>query len=451
MLGKVSGWRGGTEPTERAYDPQTGLPCGRLFLEQSRQAYSLARRQRAPLAALLLRLDEPGQAMGPSLAHPSGHWRRDGVLAVRKALRDSDSLGLLGDAELGVLLPSLSRPEDVVAVGQRVLEDLRAQMGPQGMGVTLSMGAALMPLTGGDAEMLFNAARKGAARSLSLGGDCLHFDDPELDLAAADRFRYEVDMRCGLLAGQFTLHYQPQADLDGTVRGAEALLRWLHPERGPVPPSEFIPFSESCGFIDPLSAWVLRRALRAAKELIVKLPAFKMSVNLSPRQFRDPGLVDSILGALREEGCPGSCLCVEVTESSALIDVAQAAETLQRLRDAGVKVALDDFGSGYASVGYLKQLPLDYVKLDRSLVQELGRRKDDERIAELVVSIAHQQGLIVIAEGVEDESQLEALRRVGCDQYQGYLMAKPQPLEQMENWLKVQLGSKNAEKPGVAK
>ena len=436
VLGAVVGWRGVAEPGERAYDPETGLPGGRLFLDQARQAYGLARRQRSPLGALLLRLDEPGRSGAPALGHPSGRWRREGVLAVRRALRDSDLLGLLADAELAVLLPALSRPEEVVAVGQRLLEDLRRQMGPQGAPVVVSLGAALLPMAGGDAETLFNAARKGAARSLALGGDCIHFDDPELDLAAADRFRYEVDMRCGLLAGQFTLHFQPQASLDGAVRGAEALLRWLHPQRGPVPPSEFIPFSESCGFIEPLSAWALRRALRAVKDLAVMLPELKMSVNLSPRQFRDPGLVDAILGALREEGCPGSRLCVEVTETSALIDVEQAARTLQSLRDAGIKVALDDFGSGYASVGYLKQLPLDYVKLDRSLVQELGRRKDDERIAELVVSIAPQQGLTVIAEGVEDESQLEALRRVGCDQYQGYFLAQPQPLEQLENWLK---------------
>jgi EAL domain-containing protein (putative c-di-GMP-specific phosphodiesterase class I) len=164
-------------------------------------------------------------------------------------------------------------------------------------------------------------------------------------------------------------------------------------------------------------------------------PNFKVAVNLSPRQFNNPALVDGILEALRQADCPGDRLCVEVTESSALADVDDAARILRRLRDAGIQVALDDFGSGYASVGYLKRLPLDVVKLDRSLVQELGRRKEDERIAELVVTIAHQQGLLVLAEGVEDREQLDTLRRIGCDQYQGYLLARPQPLEGFERWL----------------
>lgn len=433
LLGGLAGWQGGrAEGVERAYDPETGLPSGSLFQEQARQAFSLARRQRSPLAAMVLRLDRGLGAEGPSLARPNGRWQREAVLAVRAALRESDSVGLMADGELGLLLPGLGRPEEVVAVGQRLLENLRqGDCAPHP-----SLGAALLPLSGGDAEALLDAARKGAARSLALGGDCLHFDDPDLDSAAADRFRYEVDMRCGLLAGQFTLHYQPQATLDGTVVGAEALLRWLHPTKGPVPPSEFIPFSEACGFIDPLSAWALRRALRASVDLERRMPGLKMSVNLSPRQFYDPDLVDGILRALREEGCPGERLCLEVTETSALADMDGAARILSRLRESGIQVALDDFGSGYASVGYLKQLPLDIVKVDRSLVQELGRRREDERIAELVITIAHQQGLKVIAEGVEDADQLAALRRVGCDQYQGYFMAKPQPLEQFENWLK---------------
>jgi EAL domain-containing protein (putative c-di-GMP-specific phosphodiesterase class I)/GGDEF domain-containing protein len=441
LLGALAGWEAwAPSSAERRYDESTGLPCGDLFMDQGRQMFSLARRQRGPLALLLLRQDADADAGGG----PGGHvvWQREAVLALRHGLRDTDNPGLLGDGELAVFLPGLGRPEEVVAVGQRLLERLRQLRRNRGQGPLLSVGAAFMPQAGGGAEELVQAGRLAAQRSLALGGDCLHFDDPELDQAAASRFRYEVDLRCGLLAGQFTLHYQPQASLDGKAKGVEALLRWLHPTRGPVPPSEFIPFSEACGFIDPLSAWALRRALRASCDLEAKIPGLKMSVNLSPRQFHDPDLVDSILDALRQEGCPGSRLCVEVTESSALVDVERAAATLAKLRNAGVTVALDDFGSGYASVGYLKQLPLDYVKLDRSLVQELGRRKDDERIAELVVTIAHQQKLLVIAEGVEEETQLAALKRIGCDQYQGYYLAKPQPLEQLETWLSARTPAK---------
>jgi GGDEF domain-containing protein len=226
LLGALVGWEGpASSARERSYDEATGLPCGALFLDQGRQMLSLARRQRSPLALLLLRLDSSLPSLGGDPGPGHGAWQREAVLALRHALRDSDNPGLLGDGELAVFLPGLGRPEELVALVQRLLERLRQLRRSRGGGPLLSLGAAILPLAGGSAEDLVQAARLGARRSAGLGGDCLHFDDPDLDQAAASRFRYEVDLRCGLLAGQFTLHYQPQASLDGTVKGVEALLR----------------------------------------------------------------------------------------------------------------------------------------------------------------------------------------------------------------------------------
>jgi len=430
-LAAVAGWSGEVASSKPAWDAVTGLPASRMFLEQARQACALARRQRTGIAALVIRFEG-----SPNGWEGSFKWRRESALRMRACLRESDLLGQTGEGEVAMLLGGLTRAEELAALGRRILEALRSVAETNPGAPVPSAGAAMMPAAYGTADSLLDAARRGVTRSRALGGDCLHFDDTRLDDASVERFRYEVDLRNGLLAGQFTLHLQPQARLDGKVVGGEALLRWLHPEKGPVPPSEFIPFSESCGFIDALSDWALRRALKASAGLEALCPGFRIGVNLSPRQFRDPGLVDQILEALHQADCPGSRLCLEVTESSALDDFDEAARILGELREAGIQVALDDFGSGYASVGYLKRLPLDLVKLDRSLVQELGRKKEDERIAELVIAIAHKLNLTVVAEGVETQIQWESLKKMGCDQFQGYILAKPQPLEGFEEWLK---------------
>lgn len=422
---------------EHFFDGVTGLPEGLLLRQHIDQAFALARRQKGGLSVMALRLEGLEPAQGAAAMPPTRLWPTV-VQRLRHLLRDSDAIGSLGQGDLALLLPGLQRPEEAVALGQRLLQGMRnffAEHASQGHG-RVSLGIAQLPASGSSGAELLNAAQQALLCAVGLGGDCLQFSDAAQGAQAMDRFRYEVDMRQGLALGQFSLHFQAQAELaSGLVTGAEALLRWLHPVKGPVPPSDFIPFSEACGFIEPLSDWCLRRSLRALRSLQPRFGDLKMSVNLSARQFYDRDLAQKIQTALEDEGCAPQSLCVEVTEGSALANLEVAIATLRRLRDLGIRVALDDFGSGYASVGYLKQLPLDIVKMDKSLVDELGLRKDDEAIAELVISIAHRMGLTVIAEGIEREDQHRVLQRLGCDQGQGYLLARPQALEPFETWL----------------
>jgi predicted signal transduction protein with EAL and GGDEF domain len=240
LLASVAEAQGDALDGPSALDATTNLPAGRLFLEQARHCYGLARRQRTGLAALMLRLDSGDHEEAPA------PWRAAATARIRDCLRESDLLGHASTNELAVLFPGVERPEELTALGKRILEGLRSVSLSFGPGIPRpSLGAALMGASPSHVESLLDCARKGVARSQALGGDCLHFDDPRLDEAAAQRFRYEVELRRGLVAGQFTLHWQPQATLGGAVTGAEVLLRWLHPDRRPVPPSEFIPFSES--------------------------------------------------------------------------------------------------------------------------------------------------------------------------------------------------------------
>jgi EAL domain-containing protein (putative c-di-GMP-specific phosphodiesterase class I) len=251
------------------------------------------------------------------------------------------------------------------------------------------------------------------------------------------RLELESELRRALERGEFVLHYQPKIDLyTGALCGAEALLRWQHPQRGMVAPGDFIPLAEETGLIVPLGGWVLREACRQCRTWQDRsLPVLRVAVNLSAAQFRQKALLDSVRDALSASGIAPECLEVEITESMVMHNAVEAAYVLEALSVMGAHVSIDDFGTGYSSLSYLKRFPIQSLKIDRSFVRDVSVDAGDAAIVRAIIAMAHQLGLKVIAEGVETESQLQLLRGLGGDQYQGFYCSRPLPAEAFEAFI----------------
>jgi EAL domain-containing protein (putative c-di-GMP-specific phosphodiesterase class I) len=257
---------------------------------------------------------------------------------------------------------------------------------------------------------------------------------PGMNTASHDKVRLESDMRVALEQKQFEVHYQPKVNTEtGVMHGAEALLRWTHPVRGPISPAEFIPIAEECGLIGTIGAWVMREACRQARAWQrAGLPQLRVAVNLSPSQFRQGNIVSMIRDALDEAGLEPRFLEVELTETTVMTDPEESIAILEKLSKMGVLVSVDDFGTGYSSMSYLRRFPIDKLKIDRSFINEVMSRPDDASIVRAIVSLAHSLRLKVVAEGVESTEQLDFLRKIGCDQYQGFHFSKALPASQFE-------------------
>jgi EAL domain-containing protein (putative c-di-GMP-specific phosphodiesterase class I) len=270
------------------------------------------------------------------------------------------------------------------------------------------------------------------------GRDNYQFFTPGMNAAASARLALEKSLRRALENEEFVLHYQPKVDVvTGDVHAMEALVRWRSPERGLVSPNEFISVAEEMGLIIPLGAWVLREACRQNRAWqLADLPRMRMAVNLSAYQFRKKDLPEFVASVLKETGMDASCLEIEVTESVVMHNPAEAALILERLHAQGIHISVDDFGTGYSSLSYLKQFRLDTLKIDRSFVRDISSDADDVAIVKSVIALAHGLRLQVIAEGVETNEQVDYLRQLGCDQYQGYLCSKPLPAAEFEAMLR---------------
>jgi len=293
------------------------------------------------------------------------------------------------------------------------------------LAVTCSVGIAVYPDDGGDAETLIRNADAAMYHAKELGRANYQFFTEQMNQAASRRLALEADLRRALGRDELRLHYQRIVNADtGAVTGHEALVRWQHPERGLVPPGEFIQIAEECGLILKIGEWVLREACRWASSLGAER-GLQIAVNLSPRQFNDPKLAQMVQQALKSSGLPPKLLEFEITESLAMSHSDITLTTLKRLKKLGVSIAIDDFGTGYSSLAYLKRFPVDKVKIDRTFVAEIPRDREHGAIVSAIVALAHALDIEVIAEGVETEKQREYLKRCGCDYVQGYLIGRP--------------------------
>jgi EAL domain-containing protein (putative c-di-GMP-specific phosphodiesterase class I) len=344
-------------------------------------------------------------------------------------VRESDTVARLSGDEFVAILSQYPDESLSPAVAERVMKALAQPVTLEGKEffVTCSIGIAVYDADGSPAQNLIEHADIAMYSAKKQGRNCFQFYQPAMNDEAQERIRIEGALRNALERDEFVLHYQPQVDLGtGRIIGVEALLRWQHPELGMVAPARFIALAEETGLIVPIGAWVMRTACVQAKAWHdAGQTGLRMAVNLSARQFSQPGLVASIASVLADTGLPAACLELELTESLFMHDVTHAVTLLHELKALGVALSIDDFGTGYSSLSYLRNFPIDVLKIDRSFVNDIATDADDAAIVVSIIALAHNLQLRVIAEGVESEQQLDFLRRHHCDEIQGYFFSRP--------------------------
>ncbi|WP_323001525.1 putative bifunctional diguanylate cyclase/phosphodiesterase [Denitromonas sp.] len=420
------------------YDTLTGLPNRSLF--DDRLAQALARAERGEGFALCFVDLDRFKLINDSLGHGAG----DAVLVevarrMAAVCRSADTLARLAGDEFVILIEGAGCTERAAAIASRVLAALAPPVSAQGrdIDVAASLGIALCPDDGADADTLLRNADAAMYAAKAAGRNTWRFYDEAMNRRASQRLALETDLRRAVARGQLALVYQPQLRAaDGRLAGVEALLRWQHPERGTVSPLDFIPIAEEVGIIAELGEWALAEAARQMvdwRRRGIAVP--RVAVNLSARQFHHAGLAERIEAILAAAGAPAEWIELEITESAAMEHPADAAEALQRLRNKGLQIAMDDFGTGHSSLATLCKLPLNVLKLDRSFVHRLPEAVTDAAVAEAVVTLARRLGLSVVAEGVETEAQRNFLADAGCDVLQGFLFARPLPATALEAWL----------------
>jgi diguanylate cyclase (GGDEF)-like protein len=410
------------------HDPLTGLPNRTLFTDRVRQAVA-ALGPDGRLAVLLIDLDR-FKEINDTLGHASGDLvLREVGIRLRAGLPDSHLVARLGGDEFAVLVPALPGWDAAVAVGQLVRATLGRPLPVEQLELEVSgsIGIALGPDHGDDPELLLQRADVAMYQAKD-GHAGIEVYAPERDQYSPRRLALVGALRTAIQEGELTLRYQPKVELaGGRVVGAEALVRWHHPVHGQVPPDEFIPIAESTALIQPLGQFVLESALEQARRWRRAGLSLGLAVNLSVRNLMDPALVDRVAGLIARAGVAPGSLTVEITESGVMTDPEAAIAMLWGLRRIGVRLSVDDFGTGYSSLAYLKRLPVDEVKLDKSFVLNMTSDPDDAAIVRSTIELAHNLGLQLVAEGVENQETLELLASLGCDVAQGFHLARPMP------------------------
>jgi diguanylate cyclase (GGDEF)-like protein/PAS domain S-box-containing protein len=411
------------------HDALTGLPNRMLFNDRLTLAIANAHRGRHPLAVAFLDLDH-FKRINDTLGHSLGDRLLQSVAArVTGCLREGDTVARLGGDEFTLILHDISQGDDAAKIAQKILEAIAAPFEVDGhrLYVTTSVGISLYPEDGTDAETLLKNADTAMYRAKESGRNNYQLCAPAMTSRALERLSLENSLRRALERHEFTVFYQPVREVRGhRFTAVEALVRWRHPERGLIGPGEFIPVAEESRLILPLGEWVLREACRQAQDWHTSgLPGLRVAVNLSARQFQQQGLVETVERVLAETSFPASCLELEITESIAMNNLEVTHVILRSLRELGVKISIDDFGTGHSSLGYLKRFPIDALKIDQTFVQDVTTDPHDAAIVAAVISLGHSLGLRVVAEGVETVEQLSYLQNEGCDEMQGFLLSQP--------------------------
>ncbi len=430
-------------------DSLTGLPNRAWFVEQLAEAMGQALAHGEQMAVLLLNLDR-FKDVNDSYGHAVGdEVLRHTAQQVRQSLRPGDLMGRMAGDEIAVLARDLRHKDGAAAVARHLINAAgEAWTTPDGIEVMagVSVGISMFPEHARDAEQLLQGAHSAVYGAKARGRSAYCFFDESMIQAARERLEMEARLRTALAQGQLLLHYQPQVNVaTGRIEGAEALVRWQDPEEGLISPARFISVAETSGLIGPLGRWVLHEACRQAQLWRTDgLPALRMAVNVSPRQFHLDDIAACAAQALAASGLPAHCLELELTESALAERPEEMRQVLQRLRVQGVRIAVDDFGTGYSSLVHLKRFPIDVLKIDQGFMRDIPASADDMAISATIIAMGHSLGLSVLAEGVETQEQLAFLRERGCNSYQGYLCSRPVPAEQFAQLLRAQGAAQQA-------
>ena len=413
------------------FDALTGLPNRTLLQDRLGQTIVQSRRRQLHAGVLFVDLDR-FKLVNDTLGHHQGDALiRQVGQRLLACVRPGDTVGRISGDEFAVVLADMARPDDAALVGQKILEALAVpfDLGGNEAFVTGSIGIAVYPGDGGDAETLLKNADMAMYRAKESARNSYCFFTAEMNQRSVAKVQLNADLRHALERAEFALHYQPKVDLaTGALRGLEALLRWNHPARGMVSPLEFVPALEDSGLIIPVGEWVITEACAQIRRWQgAGLAPVPVAVNLSAKQFLRRDLDGTIQRALAAAGVPAKLLELEITESSLMDNPEEAVRAMNALRTAGLKISVDDFGTGYSSLAYLARFPLSALKIDRAFVQNVHKGASDAAIVRAVIDMANNLGLQVIAEGVETEAQADFLRRHGCHQAQGYLYSRPLP------------------------
>ncbi len=422
-------------------DRLTSLPNRTLFMERLTQAILRTERRKLATAVLFIDLDR-FKVVNDSLGHDSGdHLLIHMAKRLRGCLRPEDTVARLGGDEFVILFEDLPSANDGLRVAERISESMKVPFPINGQEIftTCSMGLALCSEADTVPSELVRDAEVAMYRAKAKGEGSIEIFDPSMNAQALVRFQMEGELRRAIEREEFVLFYQPLICLrTGLIEGWEALVRWKHPERGMVPPLEFIPLAEETGLIVPIGKWVLEEAMRQASLWNDRYPSHPprlMNVNISGRQFQQKELVATVTEALAASQFQPSCLKLEITESVMMKDPQASLEAMKVFRGLEIHLVIDDFGTGYSSLSYLKRFPVDTLKVDKSFVDGLGRDAESTAIVGAIISLSKSLGMRVTAEGIETEAQLARLRLLNCDQGQGYFFSRPLPAAQAEELL----------------
>ena len=426
------------------HDELTGLANRSLLLDRLQQSIHYARRSGRLVAVLLLDLDR-FKVINDSLGHAFGDQLLCSVgERLQKVVREADTVARLGGDEFVVVLAEIAEIDDVGLVAAKILRLLAEphRLEEREITLTASLGISLYPKDSADGATLIRNADLAMYKAKRSEQSSFAFYSPEMNRRIHETLELEAALRQAIERQEFLMYYQPKVELaSGRMVGCEALLRWLHPQRGLMSPAEFIPLAEETGLIVSMGAWVLREACRQARIWQQQgLPSLGVAVNLSARQFRKGDLPQLVGGVLQESGLDPQLLELELTESMVMHDPAGAERTMHTLKELGVGLSLDDFGTGYSSLNYLRRFPVDSLKIDRSFISDVVDDASGASVVTSVIDIAHNLGKTAVAEGVETPAQLTFLANCGCDMYQGYWFSMPLPADEFADLLRRSVG-----------
>ena len=421
------------------HDSLTGLPNRMLFQQRLAAAIDDARERNGRIAVMLMDLDH-FKEVNDTLGHHFGDQLLKQIgPRLSTVLRDHDIMARLGGDEFGVLLPELPEDEVAFSIARRLLEELQEPVSVEGLALDVSgsLGIAIFPTQSRDAESLLRRADVAMYAAKEAGGGYEVYT-PEMDQHNPSRLTLVSQVRPAIERGEFEMYFQPKVRLsDGRVAGAEALIRWNHPERGMVSPDEFIPLVEKTVLLSPLTTYVMESVMRQWRVWADDGTPIPIAINLSPRSLLDRQLPEQVAALLERFAMPPAYLRLELTENFLMADSGRSNAVLQELARTGLSLSIDDFGTGYSSLSHLKALPIDEIKIDRSFVMDMNDDGNDFMIVRATVDLGKNLGLRVVAEGVEDRETFDRLAAFGCDEAQGYYISRPMPLDEFGRWLSV--------------